>query len=741
MGRRHRPHASQSGGGVTPSASLTGHPPPASRPTSSTDPSISSASVVHLPVAEAHDAIVNMIRKHPAVIIVGETGSGKTTQIPQYVWDSVLSTLPKHGQGEQGIVACTQPRRVAAVSIARHVAAQRGGKVGGEVAYAVRFDDTCTDRTKIKFLTDGILLREIQTDPMLLKYACVLLDEAHERTLHGDVLFGLLKDIARKRNEASSAQQPLRIVVMSATLNAEQFSQFWWKAPIGVVHGRTFPVAIYHTVEPQVDYVEAAISTILSLHTNEEEGDVLCFLTGQEEIEDVKAILDQRASRLPPNVPSFTVLPLYSALPYEQQLLVFQPVAPGHRKIILATNIAETSITVEGIKYVVDSGVVKAKFFSSKTGMESLAEVDISKAQATQRAGRAGRMAAGKCFRLYTAEAFEQLKDTTTPEICRSSLLSVVLQMKGLGIQDVLSFEFMDMPRRAAVVKAEETLRILRAVKPSGAINPIGMRLTDFPIEPMPALALLAAKALGIEKEGVIVVAMISTENLFLLNRSSKEVADKSKMLFAKSVGDHATLLSIFQAYQREPEKERRAWCESHGLHHRQMLKVEDVVKQLLFILYEKDDTALLSSIVSPKLAQLMGIAQREGGHVDPYRRKHPRGEEEPNDNVVEDEETSGSSYRPLRLRDYELLRRALCFGFFLHAAFFNAKLGFYQTLIDHTTVHIHPSSVLFTHRKKPALVLFSSVVRTTKHYMKDISIIQEEWLTDAAPLFFQPTS
>lgn len=315
-----------------------------------------------LPVGEARQAIVRMIRQHNAVILVGETGSGKTTQIPQYVWDDILSSrqpvhskralsgtsssdhscrhagiddaahdkdhhggssssTAHHGNDYQGalIVGCTQPRRVAAVSIARHVAHLRGCSVGEEVGYAVRFDDTCTPRTRIKYMTDGILLREIQADKDLRHYGCILLDEAHERTLHGDVLFGLLKDIARRRRHT------LKIVVMSATLNAEQFSKFWWNAPIGVVHGRTYPVTIMHTVEPQVDYVEATVSTVLQIHHKEPAGDVLCFLTGQEEIEDAKRILEQRMRLMSQDVPDFLVLTLYSAMPYEQQLRIFEP--------------------------------------------------------------------------------------------------------------------------------------------------------------------------------------------------------------------------------------------------------------------------------------------------------------------------------------------------------------------------------------------------------------------------------
>ncbi|CAD2213172.1 RNA helicase [Angomonas deanei] len=503
---------------------------------------------------------------------------------------------------------------------------------------------------------------------------------------------------------------------MSATLNAEQFSNFWWNAPIGVVHGRTYPVTILHTTEQQADYVEAAISTILQIHEKEEPGDVLCFLTGQEEIEDAKLILQQRMKLFPNSVPDFTVLTLYSAMPYEQQLLVFEPTAKGERKIILATNIAETSITVEGIKYVVDSGVVKTKYFNSKTGMEALAEMDISKAQATQRAGRAGRMTAGKCFRLYTADGYESLAENTVPEIRRSSLISVVLQMKSLDVKNVLDFEFMDMPPAKSVIKAEETLMLLQALDKNGVITPLGRRLIDFPIEPTSAMVLLAAKALGVAREALTVVALTNTENLFFTSKESKEGADKCKATFAKSSGDHITLLSIYQAYKRTPEKDRKRWCEANCISHRQMLKAEDVITQLYAILAQEDDTALLESLIP--LSARFGQTADHGG-------KRGRGDEE--------------EHKPHKSSHYDLLRRALCYGYYLQTAFFNAKLQLYQTIVGHLVVHIHPSSVLFTHRRKPALVLFSSVVRTTKQYMKDVSVIHEEWLKEATPHFLLP--
>ncbi|CCW69981.1 unnamed protein product [Phytomonas sp. Hart1] len=712
-----------------------------------------------LPVAEARPAIVRLLKRHQVVVIVGETGSGKTTQIPQYVWDDVVSTYPAE---KRGLVGCTQPRRVAAVSIARHVAKQRQGTLGAEVGYAVRFDDVCTDATRIKYLTDGILLREIQTDPDLEKYSYIILDEAHERTLHGDILFGLLKAIVRRRGKA------LKIVVMSATLNAEQFRAFWWNAPIGVVHGRTFPVSILHTLEPQADYVEASVSAILQIHLNEEPGDVLCFLTGQEEIEDAKRILENRVKLLQEDVQGFVVLTLYSAMPYELQLRVFDVAPSGRRKIILATNIAETSITVEGIKYIVDSGVVKAKYYNSKTGIEALVEVDISRAQALQRSGRAGRMSVGKCFRLYTAEAFEALQVDTTPEIRRSSLVSVVLHMKSLGIDDILNFEFMDPPRASSVVKAEEMLLLLQALDKHGKITRLGKRLTDFPIDPTSAKTLLAAKSIGVARDAVAVVALTNTENLFLTSHEFRDRADRCKASFAKAAGDHATLLSIYQTFCRTLEKDRRVWCETNGINYKQMLKAEDIKTQLSAILLAQgeDDDELFqkNGVVSSNGVQNAKKPDLSSSSKSITLSKRLREEDKGDDGATElnlsapqdslemgDIDNGSSSVAPMsnseaghgrqKWRDYELLRRALCAGFFLNTAYFDAKIGMYKTVVGQQAVHLHPSSVLFSHRKKPALVIFNSVVWTNKCYMKDVSVVYEEWLSETASSFFIPAS
>lgn len=639
-----------------------------------------------LPVAEARDAIIRMIRKHSAVIIVGETGSGKTSQIPQYIADCVLQ--------ERRCVAVTQPRRVAAITVARHVASQRNVTLGNEVGYAVRFDDRSCPSTRIKFMTDGILLREFQTDSQLLRYGAIVLDEAHERTLHGDVLFGLLKNLTRTRRD-------LKIVVMSATMNARRFSEFWRDAPVGIVHGRSFPVTVYHTLEPQSDYLDSAINTILQIHVHQDvsPGDILCFLTGQDEIEAAKKVLEERQKLLDlPKNKSFCVLPVYGALSYDHQMKVFQPAPSGVRKIILATNIAETSITIEGVRFVVDCGMVKCKFWNPATGMESLTEVVESRAQALQRTGRAGRLSAGICYRLFTEPAFEQLVPETVPEIKRCSLNSVILQMKMMGIDDVINFEFMDRPSTESIVKSQLVLFQLGALsREELKISSLGVSLALFPLEPQAAKVLLAGKALGVAFQVTAVVSMMATENIFSTDR---ERTDTCKRHLAKLSGDHVTYLHLFEIFYAFPQKVRQSWCDNNGLNFRQMLRVLDTFVQLSDLLRDVAIDSTWFPHVVPRL----------------------------------EERASATSHAD---SDGETVRRAFCFGFFSNCAFFDPKLNAYRTVVGQQEVYVHPSSVLFVLRRKPSLVLFNSVVLTSKRYMKDVCIVHESWICEAAPLLF----
>jgi ATP-dependent RNA helicase DHX8/PRP22 len=375
-----------------------------------------------LPIYKAQADILCAVTKHDTLVLVGETGSGKTTQIPQF--------LHAAGFGERGLIACTQPRRVAATSVAARVAKEMSCKLGGLVGYAVRFDDKTTVDTRIKFMTDGMLLRELLLDPSLSRYAVILLDEAHERTLNTELLLALIKRLQAAR---SHGNRPLKVVVMSATLEAETYARFFSNPALIRVPGRRFPVQVLYTQEAQPDFLASCILTVLQIHVEEERGDILCFLTGKEQIDDAVKVLKERSRALPASADKLLPCPLYAQLPPSEQQVAFEPPPAGTRKVVLATNIAESSITIEGIRYVVDTGLVKSKVFEPKSLIESLHEVPISRAQCQQRTGRAGRVAAGKSYRLFTEEQFEELSVSAVPEIKRCRLASLVLQLKVLN--------------------------------------------------------------------------------------------------------------------------------------------------------------------------------------------------------------------------------------------------------------------------------------------------------------------
>ncbi|XP_077047333.1 pre-mRNA-splicing factor ATP-dependent RNA helicase DHX16 isoform X2 [Agelaius phoeniceus] len=453
-----------------------------------------------LPIFPFRDELVAAVAQHQVLVIEGETGSGKTTQIPQY--------LHEEGYTRGGLkIGVTQPRRVAAMSVAARVAVEMGTKLGNEVGYSIRFEDCTSERTVLKYMTDGMLLREFLTEPDLASYSVIMVDEAHERTLHTDVLFGLIKDIARFRPQ-------LKVLVASATLDTERFSAFFDHAPVFRIPGRRFPVDIYYTKAPEADYLEACVVSVLQIHVTQPPGDILVFLTGQEEIEACVELLQERCRRLGSRLPELLVLPIYANLPSELQARIFQPTPPGARKVVVATNIAETSVTIDGIVYVLDPGFCKQKSYSARTGMESLVVTPCSKASANQRAGRAGRVAPGKCFRLYTAWAFQhELEETAVPEIQRADLGALVLLLKSLGINDLIHFDFLDPPPHETLVLALEQLYALGALNHLGELTTLGRRMAELPVEPMLAKMILASEQYGCTEEVLTVAAMLSVNN------------------------------------------------------------------------------------------------------------------------------------------------------------------------------------------------------------------------------------
>ena len=576
-------------------------------------------------------------------MFVGETGSGKTTQIPQFV---LYDDLP-HLQNKQ--VACTQPRRVAAMSVAKRVADEMDVVLGQEVGYNIRFEDCTSPKTILKYMTDGMLLREAMNDPNLSRYSCVILDEAHERTLATDILMGLMKEVAIRRPD-------LKIVIMSATLDAQKFQRYFNDAPLLAVPGRTHPVEIYYTPEPERDYVEAALRTVLQIHTTEPEGDILLFLTGEEEIEDAcrKIRLESDELLKETDCGPLSVYALYGSLSPNQQQRIFDPAPPPRRpgdtpgrKVVVSTNIAETSLTIDGIVYVVDPGFSKQKVYNPRIRVESLLVSPISKASAQQRAGRAGRTRPGKCFRLYTEGAYQkELIEQTHPEILRSNLSSTVLELKKLGIDDLVHFDFMDPPAPETMMRALEELNYLACLNDDGDLTPLGRMASDFPLDPALAVMLITSPEFACSNEMLSLTSLLSVPQIFTRPANARKWADEAKMQFAHPDGDHLTMLNAYHAYKsKSSQPDPQKWCRENYLSYRSLVSADNVRRQLEGIM-ERNGLELLSTSWEDK-------------------------------------------------KYYVNIRRALTAGFFMQVARRTGKGKHYVTVKDDQEVILHPSTVL----------------------------------------------
>ena len=481
-----------------------------------------------LPIYAYKNTIIEKLKTSQVLILIGETGSGKTTQLVQYIYEHNLQ-----GEGQIGI---TQPRRIAALSVAKRVAQEQQVEIGSTVGYSIRFDCKVSSQTKIKFLTDGMLIREALLDPLLQAYSFIIIDEAHERSTNTDILLGLLRDLL-------NARKNLKVVIMSATIEAKRFAVFFSCKSILEVKGRSFDVDVFYAKDPESDHIDAAVIATVQIHLESSSGDILVFLSGQEEIDNVFEILNKKRKLLPANSLDFHVLPIYAALPNSQQMKVFEDSAKNTRKIILATNIAETSITIPGIKYVIDSGVVKERFFDPKTGMESLKVVRISKAAARQRAGRAGRDSLGKCFRLYTCADYEQMDEFSTPDIMRSNLSSLVLSLKIMK-KDARFFMFLDKPDEVYINTAYEELKRLGAVDKQENITNLGRNIAELPLPPVLGKILLASLEpnMNCVKDILSIISLLSVENLCYFHNSEQN----AMRVFKANEGDHMTLLKIY---------------------------------------------------------------------------------------------------------------------------------------------------------------------------------------------------
>jgi ATP-dependent RNA helicase DDX35 len=582
-----------------------------------------------------------------------------------------------------------------------------GCKLGQEVGYSIRFEDVTSAATRIKFLTDGLLLREALVDPLLSRYSVIMVDEAHERSLSTDVLLGVLKKIRKRRPE-------LRIIVSSATLQAEAFLKFFigddatkeseGKADakdIGTIislEGRMYPVDILYTETPVEDYLEKTVLTVFDIHTKEPDGDILVFLTGREEIDSAVQAISERSAQLHPRAQTMMPLPLYAGLSTEQQIYVFEPAPENTRKVIFSTNIAEASVTIDGILYVIDCGFVKLRAFNPITGIESLTATAISQASATQRAGRAGRTKPGKCFRLYTESSFQSLEPSSIPEVQRSNLAPIILQLKALGIDNIARFEFLTSPPAELVIRALELLYSLGALDEYAKLTrPLGIRMAELAVEPMMGKTLLSASSFGVLSEILTIAAMTSLNGIVWFHHDGeKKAMETARRKFAAEEGDHLTLLNVYQAFVTKGRKEAK-FCKENYLNFRSMTRAVSIRAQL------------------KRYLERFGINVEESLSHD--ANKTPLG-------------SNAGLYKG------EAIRRCLTTGFFAHAAKMQPD-GTFRNVAGGTILHAHPSSLMFN--RKADWVIFHEVMEMRdKTYIREVSKIEKSWLVEYAPEFYK---
>ncbi|CAE7121278.1 unnamed protein product [Rhizoctonia solani] len=641
-----------------------------------------------LPIWTGRRALVQAAKENDTLIILGETGSGKTTQVPQFLLES--------GIAGRGMIAVTQPRKVAAISLASRVSTEQGTSVGGTVGYAVRFDEKASSDTRIKYLTDGMLVRELLSDPSLSRYSIVIVDEAHERTLRTDMLLGALKRIQQDRKEGAVNRKgsekgkekaisvdagPLKVIVMSATLDAERFSRFFDGARIVYVKGRQHPVKLMYLKDNTMDYLESALKTIFQIHINQPPGDILVFLAGQEDIETLERSIQTYSNKLLTN--PILVCPMYAALPSYQQARIFQPPPKGTRKIILSTNIAETSITIPGVRYVVDSGMCKEKGYQSRgagTGIETLTLCPISKSSAIQRAGRAGREGPGVCFRLYTEKSYGLLDEIPLPEIQRCNLTFATLQLKCLQ-QDLSTTDLIDAPPSDAVTTSLISLFGLNALDSTGHITPLGRKLAAFPLDPPFARALVASEELGCLMDIIDILSVLSASSKVMLDPPSeqREAATEARQKFVHRSGDHLTLLNVLRAYldvdQAGDRGNTRSWCNSNWFG-------EKALREAL---------SIRSQLRSTCQHMNMDTTQKPGDMSDK-------------------------------------ILKSLLAGLFMNTALLQPD-GSYKQIVGQRPVKIHPASALSD--RKVTAILFDELVYTSATYARGVSAIPRQWIME----------
>jgi len=522
----------------------------------------------HLPVVERREEIKEALAKHQVVVLCGETGSGKTTQLPKICLEL--------GRGVAGLIGHTQPRRIAARTVAKRISEELESPLGQTVGFKVRFSDSLSENTYVKLMTDGILLAETQGDPYLEQYDTIIIDEAHERSLNIDFLLGYLKQLLPKRPE-------LKLIITSATIDPQRFSRHFNDAPMLMVSGRTYPVETRYrpliSEDPDEEdmHAEEAILAAVDEVSREGPGDVLVFLTGEREIRETAEALRKH------HPPETEILPLYARLSADEQMKVFKP--HGRRRIVLATNVAETSLTVPGIRYVIDPGHARISRYNARNKVQRLPIEPISRASADQRKGRCGRVGPGVCVRLYSEEDFNTREEFTPPEILRTNLASVILQMKSLRLGEIQDFPFIEPPDYRQIKDGYQTLHELGAIDENNQLTPLGGMLARLPIDPRIGRMVLAAREEGCLDDVLVIASALTVQDPRERPLDMQQAADEAHSKWRDENSDFIGYLHLWRWFEEKREhlstSQLRKACRTNFLSFVRMREWRDIYHQL----------------------------------------------------------------------------------------------------------------------------------------------------------------
>ena len=687
--------------------------------------------ILHLPIYKNKQELINLIKSPEinVIVIMGETGCGKTTQVPKILYENCPL--------DNKMICITQPRRIAAISISERVAEELDTKIGDIVGYSVRFKEKMSKKTKIKFVTDGMLVRECILDKNLEKYKYIILDEIHERSIHTDILMMICKDllINKKRND-------LKLIIMSATLDPKKYMEYFNTNALIKVQGRKFPIKVYNMAEEKEEnnsininnqnknkniegdyydliskYIDRCLNCILQIILSPKEedktGDILVFLPGQEDIEDLHELLKSKKEDIITQIPNgsnieFKVLPLFGSLPSNQQLKIFRPLKNKYgktiRKIILATNIAETSLTIKNIKYIIDSGFFKMRKFFPKLNIDTLKVTKISKNSALQRAGRAGRESAGICYRLYTQEEYKNFVEQTEPEILRINLRNISLQLFSIGYTNFEEINFIDKPPMDNFNNAFEDLISYGALdKENKHITPLGKKMAILPMDPIYSLILINAlnnQYRDVFEDIVSIISVLQSDNIFYNPNNLREKIEKIREKYLDPISDHLSLRNIFMEYKKANNREK--FCKENFLNDKALAKSMEIFKQLKSYL-EK----IYMDDFSKKEINIQMEEKIE--EIDNYLNKLKNNDINENKN--------------------ELIINCLLSGYFNNIAKYSND-NFFETIKGNQLCKVHPTSVLI---RKPKLgkqygyLIFNEMIITSKKYLKCCTLITSQ--------------